>query len=124
MGLFAAIIGFLPENMLWAGMVINMLFGLTQPIVNGSYGATLQAAIAPDMQGRVFSFIFSAAMLVSPLALMISGPFADRFGIQIMFVIAGVTCMLLGAAGFFITDVMEFENSSKEKSFHATVDLS
>ena len=124
MGLFAAIIGFLPESMLWAGMVINMLFGLTQPIVNGSYGATLQAAIAPDMQGRVFSFIFSAAMLVSPLALMISGPFADRFGIQIMFVIAGVTCMLLGAAGFFIPDVMDFENSSKEKSFNATVDLS
>ena len=63
-------------------------------------------------------------MLVSPLALMISGPFADRFGIQIMFVIAGVTCMLLGAAGFFIPDVMDFENSSKEKSFNATVDLS
>ena len=41
-----------------------------------------------------------------------------------MFVIAGVTCMLLGAAGFFIPDVMDFENSSKEKSFNATVDLS
>ena len=124
MGLFAAIIGFLPPNMLWVGMIVNMLFGLTQPIVNGSYGATLQGAIAPEMQGRVFSFIFSAAMLVSPLALMISGPFADRFGIQIMFMIAGGTCMLMGAAGFLIPDVMDFENSSKDKVAHAAVEPS
>ena len=124
MGLLSAVIGFLPANMLWVGMIVNMLFGLTQPIVNGSYGATLQAAIAPDMQGRVFSFIFSAAMLVSPLALMISGPFADRFGIQIMFVIAGVTCMILGAVGFFIPDVMDFENSSRNKAARVTVEPS
>jgi MFS family permease len=76
------------------------------------------------MQGRVFSFIFSAAMLVSPLALIISGPFADRFGIQIMFMIAGGTCMLMGAAGFLIPDVMDFENSSKDKVAHAAVEPS
>jgi DHA3 family macrolide efflux protein-like MFS transporter len=114
MGLLAIAIGLLPSNMFWLGMIVNLLFGLAQPIVNGSYGATLQAVIAPEMQGRVFSFIFSAAMLVSPIALMISGPFADRFGIQIMFLIAGFSCAALGAAGFFIPEVMAVESQTKE----------
>jgi len=114
MGLLAAVLGFVPAEYLWAAMIVNLFFGMVQPIINGSYGATLQAAVAPDMQGRVFSFIFSAAMLVSPIALMISGPAADRFGIRIMFTIAGVTCMVMGAAGFFIPDVMNIENRSKE----------
>ena len=80
------------------------------PIVNGSYGATLQAAIKPEMQGRVFAFIFSAAMLVSPISLIIAGPTADAIGLQAWFLIAGTSCMLMGVAGFFSAEVMNMEN--------------
>jgi hypothetical protein len=41
-----------------------------------------------------------------------------------MFMIAGGTCMLMGAAGFLIPDVMDFENSSKDKVAHAAVEPS
>jgi MFS transporter, DHA3 family, macrolide efflux protein len=107
-----------PSDLFWAGLAANTATGLLLPIINGSFGATLQAIIAPEMQGRVFAFIMSAAMLVSPLALMVAGPFADRFGIQFWFLIAGITCLLMGVFGFFSSDVMSMENKPNEQGHH------
>jgi len=114
MGASTATVGIVHSNMFLLGLIANTSAGLLLPIINGSYGATLQASIKPDMQGRVFAFIFSAASLVSPIALMIAGPFADRFGIQLWFLIAGVSCILIGLAGFGSSDVMSMESRSKE----------
>jgi MFS transporter, DHA3 family, macrolide efflux protein len=113
-GLSTTVIGVVPGDMFWLGLTANAALGFLLPIINGSFGATLQATIVPQMQGRVFAFIFSAAMLVSPLALMVAGPFADTFGIQVWFLIAGVSCTLLGIAGIFSSDVMSMENKSPE----------
>ncbi len=112
MGLSTGVIGLVSSNMFWAGLVANTMAGLLLPIINGSFGATLQSVVAPEMQGRVFAFIQSAAMLVSPIALIIAGPFADRFGIQLWFLIAGCSCVLMGVAGFFIPEVMGIEKKS------------
>jgi len=98
--------------------------GLLLPVINGSFGATLQATIAPEMQGRVFAFILSAAMLVSPIALMIAGPFADAFGIQLWFLIAGISCTLMGIIGFFSAEVMGMEDRSKESTPHVPAESS
>jgi MFS transporter, DHA3 family, macrolide efflux protein len=115
-GLSATVVGIVPPDLFWVGLAANTAMGLLLPIINGSFGATLQAAIAPEMQGRVFAFILSAAMLVSPIALMIAGPFADAFGIQPWFLIAGLSCTLMGLLGFISSDVMTMENTSKEKA--------
>jgi DHA3 family macrolide efflux protein-like MFS transporter len=118
-GMSTMIVGLVPSHLFWLGLASNTVVGLLLPVINGSFGATLQAAIAPDMQGRVFAFIFSAAMLVSPLALMIAGPFADAFGIQTWFLIAGLSCTLAGIFGFFSSDVMRMESRSTEETGHA-----
>jgi DHA3 family macrolide efflux protein-like MFS transporter len=106
LGSGTVVIGFAPASMLWLGLAANTLSGFVLPITNGSIGATLQTAIAPEMQGRVFAFILSAASLVSPVGLMIAGPMADHFGIQTWFWLAGTVCALMGVAGFFIREVM------------------
>lgn len=116
MGILTFGIGIIPSNLFIVGLAINTAFGLTIPIVNGSIGATLQSSIKPDMQGRVFAFIQSAAMLVSPIALIIAGPFADRFGIQPWFLIAGISCATMGVIGFFFPDVMGIETKSNQAS--------
>ena len=118
-GLSTTVIGVVPSDMFWMGLIANAALGFLLPIINGSFGATLQATIAPQMQGRVFAFILSAAMLVSPLALMVAGPFADTFGIQVWFLIAGISCTLMGIAGFFSSDVMGMENKSPEDPHRA-----
>ena len=118
MGYSTMIVGIVPANWFWIGLAANTVVGLLLPIINGSFGATLQATIAPEMQGRAFAFIMSAAMLVSPLALIIAGPFADRFGIQLWFLIAGISCMLMGIFGFFSSDVMGMEKKPAEDRKH------
>jgi DHA3 family macrolide efflux protein-like MFS transporter len=120
MGLSTFTVGIVSSNLFWVGLAANVVVGFLLPIINGSYGATLQAAIAPEMQGRVFAFILSAASLVSPIALMIAGPFADAFGIQLWFVIAGISCMLMGIAGFFSSNVMGMENKSVKQDLQTT----
>jgi DHA3 family macrolide efflux protein-like MFS transporter len=117
-GFSTMVVGIVPSHLFWVGLVANTAVGLLLPIINGSFGATLQATIAPEMQGRAFAFIMSAAMLVSPLALMIAGPFADRFGIQLWFLIAGTACLLMGIFGFFSSDVMGMENKRTEAGGH------
>ena len=109
MGISTSIVGLVSSDQFWLGLAANTAVGLLLPIINGSFGATLQASIVPEMQGRVFAFILSAASFVSPIALMIAGPFADAFGIQLWFLIAGISCTLMGIAGFFSSEVMGME---------------
>lgn len=113
LGIGTTIIGFTPPQLFWLGLAANTLTGLILPITNGSYGAILQSVIAPDMQGRVFAFIMSAAMLVSPLGLVIAGPISDALGIQLWFWVSGITCAIMGIAGFFINEVMGMEEEKK-----------
>ena len=113
LGIGTTIIGFTPAPLFWLALAANTLTGLILPITNGSFGAILQSVIAPDMQGRVFAFIMSAAMLVSPLGLLIAGPISDALGIQLWFWVAGITCALMGVAGFFIHEVMSMEEEKK-----------
>jgi len=115
MGLCTVVVGLVSSSLFWTGLAANSIVGLLLPIINGSYGATLQAVIKPEMQGRVFAFIGSAAMLVSPIALMIAGPFADAFGIQLWFLIAGSACVLMGVLGFFSTNVMQMEQTNTSR---------
>jgi len=114
-GLCTVVIGVVPPGMFVPALIGNTLVGMLLPIINGSFGATLQATINPEMQGRVFAFIRSAAMLVSPLALIVAGPFADAFGIQSWFLVAGVSCTVMGIAGLFSSEVMQMENKMAEK---------
>jgi len=54
-------------------------YGLT----NGPLLAVVQAVVAPDMQGRVFSLINSVSTGMTPLGLAIAGPVADALGVNI-----------------------------------------
>ncbi|KXK12553.1 MAG: major facilitator superfamily transporter [Chloroflexi bacterium OLB14] len=115
MGILTFGIGIIPAHLFTVGLIVNTALGLTLPIVNGSIGATLQSTVAADMQGRVFAFIQSIVLLVSPIALIIAGPFADRFGMQFWFILAGCICALMGVVGFFFPDVIEIENKKQEE---------
>jgi len=116
LGIGTTIIGFAPAGLLWLALAANTLTGLVLPITNGSYGAILQSVIAPEMQGRVFAFIMSAAMLVSPLGLVIAGPISDALGIQLWFWVAGIVCAAMGVSGFFIPTVMRMEEEKQEST--------
>jgi DHA3 family macrolide efflux protein-like MFS transporter len=90
--------------------------GFMNPIVNGPLLAVVQAVVAPEMQGRVFTLIMSFAAAMSPLGLILAGPFADRFGVQSWFVVGGVVTILMGVAAFFVPVIMNIEEERSHKA--------
>ncbi len=96
------------------------------PIVNGSNQALWQAKVPPDLQGRVFSIRRLIAWFVSPLAMLIAGPLADKVlepamrnpqsalasalswaigtgpgrGMALLFIIGGSLTALVGISGY------------------------
>ena len=80
------------------------------PIANGPLGALLQSIIRPDMQGRVMSLLNSGATAISPIGLLIAGPFSDWLGIRVWFWAGGFVCVVIAIAGLFIPAVMGLEN--------------
>jgi MFS family permease len=75
--------------------------------------AAVQAAVAPEMQGRVFTLIQTMAMAMSPIGLIIAGPIADKLGVQTWFIIGGVVTIGMGVIGVFIPAIMHFEDGRK-----------
>ena len=67
LGVAVIAVGLTPaSSFLWA-LVSMSCVGLIVPIVNGPVYAILQATIAPDYQGRVFSLVTSLATAAAPL---------------------------------------------------------
>lgn len=110
MAVGALLIGFAPSNGYWLALVGMFIMATFTPITNGPFFAVMQAAVAPDMQGRVFTLVGSAASLMSPLGLIVAGPLADRLGVQTWFVVGGVVMSILAAFATFNPAVKSFED--------------
>ncbi|GAB4580946.1 MAG: MFS transporter [Anaerolineales bacterium] len=121
LGLFFATMGILPSEFFTLALVSSFLAAFMNPIVNGPILAIIQASVAPEMQGRVFTLIGSLASAMAPLGLIIAGPVADAFGVQSWYVIGGMTCALVGVVGFFIPVVMNIEEDRKAAEGEKTV---
>lgn len=110
--------GVAPASALWLALGATFLSGFMLPITNGSYGAVLQASIAPEMQGRVFALILSVASAISPLSLILAGPLADTLGVRTWLWAGGGVCAALGLLGLFIPTVMSFEKRIEPTTIH------
>jgi DHA3 family macrolide efflux protein-like MFS transporter len=88
--------------------------GLIVPLVNGPVYAILQATIAPDYQGRVFSLVGSLAGAAAPLGLIAAAPVAQIVGVGVWFLAAGIACVAMGIAGFVVPALMGIEDGTAE----------
>jgi len=109
LGLGCLMMGLLPPSAFTWGVVAMFIMGFASPIIDGPLLAAVQAAVAPDMQGRVFSLISSLAHATSPIGLLIAGPVSDWVGPQAWFIIGGIVTVLMGITAFFVPAVMRFE---------------
>jgi len=109
-GLGIVAIGLAPSHAFWLAIGGLFVVGMAIAMVDGPMFAVLQAKVAPEMQGRVFTLTHSAAKAMAPLSLAIAGPVADRFGVQIWYVVAGTACALMGVLGFFVPAIAHLED--------------
>jgi hypothetical protein len=116
----------------WA--IASFFFAFFVPIINGSSQAIWQAKVAPDLQGRVFSIRRLIAWFVSPLAMLVAGPLADKVmepamqpngslagifsslvgtgpgaGMALLFVVFGLAAGLVGLGGYLFRPIRDAE---------------
>ncbi len=114
-GIGTLVQGFLSPDGFIFMLAAALFIGFNLPITNGTIGAIMQANVAPDMQGRVFSLLGSLAGGMMPLGLAIAGPVSDLIGIQAWFKIAGLVCILMGMVGFALPAVYNIEENNPNK---------
>ncbi|MBN2148986.1 MAG: MFS transporter [Anaerolineales bacterium] len=110
LGVGCLTMGLLPPSAFVVAVGTMFFLGFVDPIVNGPLMAAIQAAVAPEMQGRVFTLISSVAGAMAPIGLLIAGPVADRLGAQTWFLIGGVVTILMGVVARMVPAVMQFED--------------
>jgi len=110
MGLGILIVGVAPTAAFRLALGGMFLSGLMNPIVNGPLFAVIQSKVTPDMQGRVFTVIQSAAMLTSPLSMAVAGPVADFLGVRVWYWVAGLGCVLIGGGAFLVPAIVRLED--------------
>jgi DHA3 family macrolide efflux protein-like MFS transporter len=90
----------------------SFLMGSMLSIVQGPVFAIFQATIEPTMQGRVITLVGSLGGAMAPVGLILAGPIADIFGIQIWYIVSGGVIALMGIAGYFIPALLNIESNS------------
>ena len=113
-GAAAILLGLTPASLFLLALAATLLMGIMQPIANGSLMAALQASTPPDLQGRLFSLVGSAAGAMMPIGLALAGPLSDRFGANVWFLIGGVAAIALGGLAFFIPSILNLEAQGAE----------
>jgi DHA3 family macrolide efflux protein-like MFS transporter len=108
-GLAVVALGLIPEGAFPLAVTAVFCAGILETIVIGLNGAIGQAIIPPEMQGRVFSLMFSITQAFAPLGLLLAGPVADAFGVQVWYVLTGAIILAMGAGAFFVPAIMHIE---------------
>jgi len=92
-----------PQNFIMIS-IGGFMFAFIVPFVNTMFLTILQTVIPPDKQGRVMSNVITIVTLVSPIAMLISGPLAELIGITTLFIFSA------GLNFIFIIFVWIFSN--------------
>lgn len=74
--------------------VVCAMMGASGNLCNIPYMSYMQETVPVEAQGRVFSLIASLMSLAMPLGLLISGPFAEKFGVPLWFLITGIATII------------------------------
>jgi len=82
------ILSFAPTQNFLVISIGGFIFAFIVPFVNTMFLTILQTVIPPDKQGRVMSNVITIVTLVSPLAMIISGPLAELMGITTLFMVS------------------------------------
>jgi DHA3 family macrolide efflux protein-like MFS transporter len=107
------VLGFVSFGLYTVGLGACFFIGFGLSFANGPIMAVLQAVVARDMQGRVFSLLGSITSAIIPLGLAIAGPTTDAIGIGPIYYIAGIAIFIVSIVCFFLPAVMNLETNSK-----------
>ena len=85
-------------------LIMMFITGIFMPIFNSPAITLIQEKVEQDMQGRIFSLVQIVSTSVMPLGMLIFGPAADVFKIELMLDITGVLMCVTGVWVFYNRD--------------------
>jgi DHA3 family macrolide efflux protein-like MFS transporter len=113
-GLAILLVGLSPKEAFLFAVVMIFATGFLETIVLGLNGAIGQAIIPPEMQGRVFSLIFSVSQALAPLGLLVAGPTADALGVGFWWMITGILIFVMGGGALFVPEIVHIEDAREK----------
>ncbi|MCB0019049.1 MAG: MFS transporter [Anaerolineales bacterium] len=113
-GISILVVAFAPPHLFVLAVIGMFGGGLTNSLLNGPIMAIIQAVVAPEKQGRVFTLLGSVSSAMAPLGLMVAGPLADVFGVRGWLALAGVAMLLLGIFGYWIPPLINIEKDAAQ----------
>ena len=108
-------IGVMPAHLFLLAVESTFCFSFLNAIANGTFFASIQSIVPPEIQGRVFTLLMSLSAGMVPLGMAVAGPVADVLGERIWFVVGGISITVLGIAAFFVPSIMNVEEEAMEK---------
>ena len=114
------LMGVVPSHLFPLAIAAYLLAGIMIAFANGPMMAAVQASVAPEMQGRIFTLMNSGATAMTPLGLLLSGPLADAVGVRPFYLLAGGACVICGFIGLVIPAVVNIDQEGYG-SKHATI---
>jgi len=97
LGIGSFLIGISPSDAYGIALAGMALVGVMNTFANGPFFAILQSIVPPEMQGRVFTVLMSVSTAMAPVGLALAGPLADRFGVQLWYILGALICGLMVA---------------------------
>ena len=102
-----------PSTALWLAILGALLVGIMMTMTMGPFYAMIQTVVEADMQARILSLLSSVGTAMVPIGLMVAGPVADRFSIQVWFFSAGLLCVFMAVCGLLIPAVIQIESQGR-----------
>jgi len=91
--IFTAGLGLSPN--LWVFYGFMFAIGLFVPLFSAPFMTLVQETVAPEMHGRVFSYVGIVMALATPIGAVAFGPLADVFTVQELLVAAGIITVVV-----------------------------
>jgi DHA3 family macrolide efflux protein-like MFS transporter len=107
-------VGLVPDWLLGVAVALMFVAGAALSLANGPLLAIMQATVAKDMQGRLFSLVGSLSGAMMPLGLAVAGPVSDVIGVRTWYLIAGAVTVAMAVGAAFVPSLMRIEDHAAE----------
>lgn len=87
---------------LWVFFGFMFLVGLAVPFFSTPSMTLLQETVEPERQGRVFGFVGIVMAVAMPIGMVIFGPLADQFPVEVLLVATGILMFLVIAVAVLV----------------------
>lgn len=111
------VLGTTPAGLVPLAAAAMLAVGALSAVANGCIAAVFQATVAPDLQGRVFALLASAATAMTPVGPFLAAPLAEWAGVRAWYVAGGIACAAMGAGAFLVRSIVELEGRPVEGAF-------